>query len=63
MASCTFCGKTILLGTGKLYVKNDGKQFNFCSRRCEKNLVKLGRKARETTWTAEYQKLKKGVKK
>ncbi len=32
-------------GTGKMYVRKTGKIFYFCSNRCEKSLVKLGRKS------------------
>ena len=46
-------------GTGKMYVKTDGKIFYFCSMKCEKNMLKLKRKPRETTWTGEAQKEKK----
>jgi large subunit ribosomal protein L24e len=62
MALCSFCGKTIIKGTGKIYVKTDGKILNFCSRKCEKNLLKLKRKPRTTGWTEEYHKVKKGMK-
>ncbi len=44
MAKCTFCGNEIELGTGKMYVKKDGKIFYFDKRKCEKNMMKLGRK-------------------
>jgi large subunit ribosomal protein L24e len=58
MVNCSFCGKLINRGTGKMYVKVDGKIFYFCSTKCEKNNNKLGRKARETRWTAEFRKFK-----
>lgn len=48
-------------GTGKMFVKTDGKIFYFCSRRCEKNMFKLKRKPRKTKWTLEYQNEKKGA--
>ena len=48
---CTFCGRNIPFGTGKMYVKTDGRVFYFCSNKCEKNMIKLGRKPRETRWT------------
>lgn len=48
---CTFCDKEIARGTGKMYVKNDGKVFHFCSRKCEKNMLQLGRVPRRTRWT------------
>ncbi|MFH1590832.1 MAG: 50S ribosomal protein L24e [archaeon] len=58
MVKCTFCGVVIEPGTGKLFIKKDGKTHNFCSNKCQKNLLGLGRKARETTWTAEHAKVK-----
>ncbi|MCF7866628.1 50S ribosomal protein L24e [Candidatus Woesearchaeota archaeon] len=62
MVKCDFCGTEITKGTGKLFVKKDGKVINFCSNKCEKNLLKLKRKPRTTTWTNEYQAVKKGTK-
>lgn len=62
MAKCDFCKISILVGTGKKYVKKDGKILDFCSHKCEKNLLKLGRKSRTTKWTGEYHKLKQGKK-
>lgn len=51
---CSFCGRKIEPGTGKLYVKTDGKMFHFCSIKCEKNMIHLKRKDRETRWTMKY---------
>tara|TARA_Y100000310_G_scaffold151291_1_gene150860 strand:- start:2573 stop:2761 length:189 start_codon:yes stop_codon:yes gene_type:complete len=59
MAKCTFCGNMIEKGTGMIYVQKDGKVFNFCSSKCEKNQVKLGRKFLETRWSKRYKKEKK----
>ncbi|RLE39652.1 50S ribosomal protein L24e [Candidatus Woesearchaeota archaeon] len=59
MSRCDFCKKVIERGTGKIYVKSDGKILYFCSSKCEKNTFKLNRKSRETKWTREYHKLKK----
>lgn len=53
MAKCSFCGTEIPVGTGKLYVKKDGKQLNFCSGKCEKNMIKLKRKPWEIQWTEQ----------
>jgi len=61
--NCSFCGKTIKKGTGIMFVKKDGTTFNFCSRKCEKNLLKLKRNPRNTKWTNEYHKIKKSTKK
>ncbi len=51
---CSFCGQEIEYGTGKMYVKTDGQVFYFCSGKCKKNMIKLGRKDRETKWTKKY---------
>lgn len=59
MNNCTFCGTVIPVGTGKMYVKKDARILYFCSRRCEKNMLKLGRNARKVTFTAEARKMKK----
>ena len=58
---CDFCGKEIPYGTGKLFVKKDGKKINFCSSKCEKNMLKLGRKPLKVSWTEESMKAR-GVK-
>lgn len=55
---CSFCGISISSGTGKMFVKTDGKVFYFCSNKCEKNTFKLNRKPRKTTWTEEYKNIK-----
>ena len=51
---CTFCGKVVPKGTGKIYVKKDGKIFNFCSSKCEKNMIQLKRKPVKTKWTEQH---------
>ena len=58
MAKCTFCGNSIERGTGKMYVKKDAKIFYFCSSKCEKNQLKLGRKFLETKWSKRFKKAK-----
>src|SRR5512137_1578476 len=55
---CTFCGDEIEPGTGRMYIKKDGVVFNFCSSKCFKNLVILGRVPRRTTWTRYYEREK-----
>jgi len=62
MSKCNFCGKSINVGTGKKYVMKTGKILDFCTMKCEKNMLKLGRKARTTKWTDEYHKIKEGKK-
>ncbi|MFH0978693.1 MAG: 50S ribosomal protein L24e [Candidatus Woesearchaeota archaeon] len=56
MAKCSFCGETLKPGTGKMYVKKDGKILYFDSNKCEKNMIKLGRNPRKFKWTKNYQK-------
>jgi large subunit ribosomal protein L24e len=51
---CSFCGEEVERGIGILFVKRDGTTLNFCSRKCEKNLLKLGRNPRKLKWTARY---------
>jgi len=67
MAECSFCGKELGEGTGKIYVKKDGTVLFFCSRKCEVNMIKLKRNPRKTKWTAEHishkSRPKKGEKK
>lgn len=58
MANCNFCGKEIERGTGKIFIEKSGKPLYFCSTKCEKNLLKLNRKPRTTTWTEEHKKVK-----
>lgn len=59
MVKCGFCGEDLPLGGGKLYAKKEGAVFYFCSGKCEKNQIKLGRKPAKTDWTEEHYKLKK----
>lgn len=58
MAKCNFCGKTIERGTGKMFVKNDSSILYFCSNKCEKNSLKLGRNPRYIKWTEQSRKSK-----
>ena len=55
---CTFCGVEIEPGTGRMYVRKDGVTYNFCSSKCFKNLVQLGRVPRRVTWTRYYEREK-----
>lgn len=59
MVKCSFCGSELPLGGGKMYAKKEGTVFYFCSSKCEKNMMKLGRKPVKTRWTEPYNKLKK----
>ena len=51
MVKCSFCNITIPVGTGKIYVKKEGKVLYFCTNKCEKNMIKLGRKPAKYKWT------------
>ena len=47
---CSFCGRKIKPGTGKMFVKNDGTVYYWCSSKCEKNF-KLGREGKDRKWS------------
>ncbi|MBW3013095.1 50S ribosomal protein L24e [Candidatus Woesearchaeota archaeon] len=55
MAKCTFCGKSFN-NSGKMFVQNSGKVLYFCSSKCEKNLLKLKRKPKDTKWVTSKKK-------
>ena len=55
---CTFCGKNIEQGTGKMLAKNDSTILYFCSNKCEKNSLKLKRNNRFIKWTEAFRKEK-----
>ncbi len=56
---CSFCREDIEPGTGKMFVKKDGNVLQFCSRKCEKNMLKLKRSPRKVNWIRKKQKPKK----
>jgi large subunit ribosomal protein L24e len=56
---CTFCKQGMPAGTGTLYIQKTGKTLAFCSSKCEKNQIKLGRTARKTQWSGHAKKVKK----
>ncbi len=51
---CSFCGKEIEPGTGTMFVKKDGTVFLFCTNKCSKNMIDMGRVPRTVTWTRAY---------
>ena len=59
MVNCEFCGRNIEKGTGKIFVYKTGKFVNFCSSKCEKNLLKLGRNPKKFKWTVKGRKANK----
>jgi len=54
---CTFCGKQMEAGTGKMLVRKDGTIHYYCSSKCENNM-RLGRIPRLTEWAARPKKPK-----
>ncbi|AJF60383.1 MAG: large subunit ribosomal protein L24e [archaeon GW2011_AR10] len=62
MAKCSFCGKDIPKGTGKMFVRKDGSYENFCSNKCDKNMVKLNRNPQKTKWTEAHYRAKEARK-
>lgn len=63
---CSFCGRDIEPGTGKMVVAASGSVSFYCSSKCEKNHLKLKRSPRRVRWTRIYQEEKsirvKGLK-
>lgn len=55
---CSYCRSIIEPGTGTMLVLNDGRIFNYCSRKCEK-LLNMGRSPRRLKWAQPRQKVKK----
>ena len=55
---CSFCGGPVARATGVLFVRKTGKKLAFCSKKCEKNLLKLGRNPRHVLWTNSFREEK-----
>ncbi len=53
---CTFCGDAIERGTGKMFVRKSGKIYYFCSNKCEKSMIQLGRKSKVSKEVFEEEK-------
>jgi large subunit ribosomal protein L24e len=58
VVKCTFCGTNIAKGTGKLFVKKDGRVLHFCTQKCETNMLVLHRRPRSVRWTADARQAK-----
>jgi|YelNatPaOPRAMG01_1025707.scaffolds.fasta_scaffold508550_1 large subunit ribosomal protein L24e len=52
---CSFCGRQIPPGTGKMFVKNNGEIFYWCSSKCEKNFL-MGRSVKKLKWARKLKK-------
>ena len=55
---CSFCGNDIEPGTGSMFIRRDGTIHFFCSSKCERNLLNLGRQARWVPWTKHFRRAK-----
>ncbi len=53
---CSFCGRSVMLGKGTMFVKNDGSVQYFCSSKCRKSTLFLRRDPRKYKWTTFYKK-------
>lgn len=53
---CSFCNREIGVGEGVIYVRPDGKINYFCSSKCYRNAIKLGRKPQKYKWTRATKK-------
>lgn len=54
MVKCIFCGKDESFHKGLHLLKNDGSVEYYCSNKCKKNALKLGRDRRKVRWTEAY---------
>ena len=59
MVKCSFCGKKIKTGTGKMFATNANRVYYWCSSKCEKNW-KMGRNPKKVRWTEVFRKQKPG---
>lgn len=59
MPECFFCSKAIEKGCGKMCVTDTGVTKWFCSSKCEKNSIKLGRDPRKFKWASKQNKKEK----
>ncbi|MDI6708270.1 MAG: 50S ribosomal protein L24e [Candidatus Thermoplasmatota archaeon] len=56
MRACAFCTNIIEPGTGRMYIKKDATILFFCSNKCFKNLLKLGRNSKKLKWSRKSKK-------
>jgi len=56
MVKCSFSEKEIPPGTGLIYVTKAGRILYFLNSKCEKNFLKLKRKARNLKWISKEKK-------
>lgn len=58
MAKCIFCGREQPDFQGTFLLKNDGSTVYYCSNKCRKNHLKLGRDKTRLKWTEAYRLVK-----
>jgi large subunit ribosomal protein L24e len=51
---CSFCDSEIGHGTGTVYATRIGDILTFCSSKCERNMLRLGRKPQNMPWTGRF---------
>lgn len=54
MVKCVFCGREEHPHIGLHIIQNDGNIVYYCSSKCRKNALKLGRDRIKTRWTEGY---------
>ena len=54
MVKCVFCGREEYPHLGLHIIQNDGNIVYYCSSKCRKNALKLGRDRIKTRWTEGY---------
>jgi len=54
MPKCSFCSSQLEQGTSKIVVTEKGRPLWFCSRKCEKNQLKLKRNPAHFKWTQKF---------
>lgn len=53
MAKCSFCSRVLEPGTGLMFVKKEGTVWHFCSSKCRKNMINLGRIPARVKWARQ----------
>jgi large subunit ribosomal protein L24e len=54
LTRCIFCGRQEEDYKGTYLIKNEGTQAYYCSSKCRKNHLKLGRDGRRVRWTKSF---------
>jgi large subunit ribosomal protein L24e len=54
LAKCVFCGKEQEDYKGTYLMKNDGSANYYCSSKCNKSHINLGRDRRKIRWTEAF---------